>query len=315
MGEMTRAVQAWYPTPANTSDPIANLSSWALATQIFQADFYKAQIQLYRAGSGRPERQLGSLYWQLEDQWQAPTWAGIEYEGRWKVLHTTMKNIYQPVIVAPVWNVSSGMLDVYAVSDLWTEVRGQVELGWVDWSGNALPNVSTGGGGGGGDGRFDFVVGGLNSTVLTSVNISALTGGGNRTASTSGFNASNALFVANITATGTPVNTNATRTYTHINYFTPTPLSKAALVDPGLTVEYDRIADDFVVTASKGTSIWTWLQLSLDDDAVVANLNDNAFLLRRGEQKRVQYKVLSGGSEGWQGRVTVRSIWDFTQSS
>lgn len=314
MGEMTRAVQAWYPTPANLSDPAANLSAWALATQIFQADFYKAQVQLYRAGSGRPERQLGSLYWQLEDQWQAPTWAGIEYEGRWKVLHATMKDIYQPVIVAPVWNVSSGMLDVYAVSDLWTEVRGQVELGWVDWRGNALSNVSTGSGGGGSR-IFQFVVSGLNSTVLTSVNVSALTGGGNGTAMTTGFNASNALFVANIVATGTPVNTNATRTYTHTNYFTPTPLSKAALVDPGLTVQYDRVADEFVVTASKGVSLWTWLQLSLDDDSIVANFDDNAFLLRRGERRRVKYKVLSGRNEGWQDRVTVRSIWSFTQSS
>jgi beta-mannosidase len=206
------------------------------------------------------------------------------------------------------------MLDVYAVSDLWTEVRGQVELGWVDWSGNTLPNVSTGSGGGGGK-CFEFIVGGLNSTVLTSVNVSALTGAGNGTAATAGFNASNALFIANITATGTPVNTDATRTYTHTNYFTPIPLSKAALVDPGLSVEYDRIADEFVVSSSKGTSIWTWLQLSLDDDAVVANFDDNAFLLRRGEQKRVTYKVLSGGSEGWQGRVSVRSIWSFKQSS
>ncbi|KAL2016569.1 hypothetical protein VTK56DRAFT_3398 [Thermocarpiscus australiensis] len=52
MSEMTRAVQAYYPTPSNLSDPVANLSAWALATQIFQADLYKAQIQLYRAGSG-----------------------------------------------------------------------------------------------------------------------------------------------------------------------------------------------------------------------------------------------------------------------
>ncbi|KAB5545732.1 glycoside hydrolase family 2 protein [Coniochaeta sp. 2T2.1] len=316
MGEMTRAVQAWYPTPANLSDdPVANLSSWVLATQIFQADFYKAQVQLYRAGSGRPERQLGSLYWQLEDQWQAPTWAGIEYEGRWKVLHPTMKDIYQSVIVAPVWNVSSGMLDVYAISDLWTEVRGRVDLGWVDWSGNTLHDVPTGNGGGG-KRSFDFIVGALNSTVLTSVNMSALTGSAtNGTAATSGFNATNVLFVANLTATGTPVNTDATRTYTHTNYFTPTPLSKAAVVDPGLSVRYDRAADEFVVTASKGTSIWTWLQLSLDDDAVVANFLDNAFLLRKGERKRVNYKVLSGGSEGWQGRVSVRSVWDFTQPS
>jgi hypothetical protein len=27
----------------------------------------------YRRGSGLPERQLGSLYWQLEDIWQAPS--------------------------------------------------------------------------------------------------------------------------------------------------------------------------------------------------------------------------------------------------
>lgn len=307
MGEMTRAVQTWYPTPANLSDPVANLSAWALATQVFQADFYRAQIQLYRAGSGRPERQLGSLYWQLEDQWQAPTWAGLEYEGRWKVLHYVARDVYRPVIVAPVWNVSNGVLEVYAVSDLWTEVKGRVEMGWVDWAGNALSGVMAGSGGGG-----EFVVGALNSTVLASVNISALTAHANGTAA---FNASNALLVASITAMGTPVNERATRAYRHTAYFTPTPLANAALVDPGLSVEYDRAADQFVVTASKGMSIWTWLQLSLDDDAVVANFEDNAFLLRRGEQRRVGYKVLSGNSEGWQGRVTVRSTWDFTQGS
>lgn len=318
MSEMTRAVQHWYPTPANLSDPVANLSSWALATQIFQADFYKAQIQLYRAGSGRRERNLGSLYWQLNDQWQAPTWAGIEYEGRYKVLHNVAKDIYSPVIVSPLWNMSSGMLDIYAVSDLWTEVRGRVELGWIDWHGNALPGVSTGHGGEGKK-SFDFVVGGLNSTVLTGVNVSALTGGGSGTTTargnTSGFNASNALLVVSITAVGTPVNKKETRTYTHRNYFTPTPLAQAALVDPGLEVVYDRTADEFVVSASKGTSIWTWLSLSLEDDAVVANFEENAFLLLRGEQKRVKYKVLTGGSEGWQARVSVRSTWNFTQSA
>lgn len=224
--------------------------------------------------------------------------------------------MYRPVIVAPVWNASSGFLDVYAVSDLWTEVRWWVDVGWVDWEGNALPGVTTGEGGEGGRKGFEFVVGALNSTVLMSVNVSALTaGGGNGTAPTGGFNASNALLVASITATGTPVNSRATRTYTHANYFTPTPLANAALVDPGLSVRYDRAADEFVVAASKGMSIWTWLQLSLDDDAVVANFVDNAFLLRRDEQRRVGYKVLSGASEGWQGRVTVRSMWDFTQGS
>ena len=68
MGEMTIAAERWYPVP-NKTDPLANFSTWCHTTQIFQADFYKSEIQAYRRGSGLPNRQLGSLYWQLEDIW------------------------------------------------------------------------------------------------------------------------------------------------------------------------------------------------------------------------------------------------------
>lgn len=105
MGEMTIAVELYYPPP-HLADPVANFSAWCLTTQIFQADFYRSQITYYRRGSGMPERQLGSLYWQLEDIWQAPTWAGIEYDGRWKFLHYIAKDIYQPIIIAPYYNYS-----------------------------------------------------------------------------------------------------------------------------------------------------------------------------------------------------------------
>jgi beta-mannosidase len=37
----------------------------------------------------------------LEDIWQAPTWAGIEYGGRWMVLHYVAEDMYQNVIIAP----------------------------------------------------------------------------------------------------------------------------------------------------------------------------------------------------------------------
>lgn len=76
MGEMTIAAERYYPVP-NHADSVANFSAWCQTTQIFQADFYRSQITYYRRGSRMPERQLGSLYWQLEDIWQAPTWAGI----------------------------------------------------------------------------------------------------------------------------------------------------------------------------------------------------------------------------------------------
>jgi beta-mannosidase len=96
MGEMTMAAEQWYPTPprgiingTEGDGGLEHFKAWCHVTQIFQADYYKSQIQYYRRGSGMPERQLGSLYWQLEDIWQAPTWAGIEYDGRWKVLHVS----------------------------------------------------------------------------------------------------------------------------------------------------------------------------------------------------------------------------------
>lgn len=81
MGQMTIAAQRWYPVP-NKANSVANFSAWCHTTQIFQADLYKSEISFYRRGSGLPNRQLGSLYWQLEDIWQAPSWAGIEYDGK-----------------------------------------------------------------------------------------------------------------------------------------------------------------------------------------------------------------------------------------
>lgn len=37
--------------------------------QIIQTQTIVDQIAFYRRGSGMPERQLGSLYWQLNDLW------------------------------------------------------------------------------------------------------------------------------------------------------------------------------------------------------------------------------------------------------
>jgi len=66
--QMITAIKMWYPTP-HLSDPVANFSAWIYSTQVFQASFYQHQIAVYRRGSGLPNRQLGSLYWQLEDLW------------------------------------------------------------------------------------------------------------------------------------------------------------------------------------------------------------------------------------------------------
>ncbi|KAJ8606731.1 hypothetical protein MRB53_040750 [Persea americana] len=112
MGEMTNAVAQWYPLPDKT-DPGANFSAWCHATQIFQADLYASEIAFYRRGSGLPTASWGALYWQLNEIWAAPTWAGVERDGRWKVVHYAAKDIYEHVIIAPYYDAATGNLSVW----------------------------------------------------------------------------------------------------------------------------------------------------------------------------------------------------------
>jgi beta-mannosidase len=73
MGQMMIAVETYYLILFK-DNPLANFSSWCLATQRFQANMYKSEILFYQCSSRHPEQQLGSL-------WQLPTWAGIEYNS------------------------------------------------------------------------------------------------------------------------------------------------------------------------------------------------------------------------------------------
>lgn len=226
---MTRAAQEWYPVP-NKIDSVANFSAWCHTTQIFQADLYSSEIQFYRRGSGLYNRQLGSLYWQLEDQYVTPTWAGIEYDGRWKVLHYTAKDIYQPVIISPFYNRTTGDLQVYVTSDLWESVSGTANFTWYDWSGAQL-NIST-------PVTVDVHVGAINTTRVLQTNTFSIL-------NTTGYNYSNVLLHMSTEVEGELPNTNITRTFRHENWFHASPLSSAALIDPGLELSYSNTTKKF----------------------------------------------------------------------
>ncbi|NBP28808.1 MAG: hypothetical protein EBV23_04395 [Flavobacteriia bacterium] len=42
-------------------------------------------------------RCMGSLYWQINDCWPAPTWSSIDYGGNWKALHYTLRDVFRNV--------------------------------------------------------------------------------------------------------------------------------------------------------------------------------------------------------------------------
>jgi len=290
MAEMTLAAERYYPVPRH-SDTLANFSAWCWTTQIFQADFYRSQIEYYRRGSGFPERQLGSLYWQLEDIWQAPTWAGIEYDGRWKVLHYVAKDIYQPLIIASYLNDTNGDLTGYVTSDLWSEAEGTASLAWYDYNGTLLSPPS----------NVPFTVGGLNTTRVLQSSMNDLP-----------YNLTSSFMKLNLTATGTLPNTLNSSTLTHSSIFATLHLNTASLSDPGLVLTYNNATGDFTLQATKAVAAWVWLDLPA---GVLGNFDSNAFwLLPSDGVKEVGFTLKDdGGVKGWQELVVVRSLWDNTQ--
>ncbi|KAE8151409.1 glycoside hydrolase superfamily [Aspergillus avenaceus] len=293
MGEMTVAVQRYYPVPSKT-DSVANFSAWCHATQLFQADMYKSEIQFYRRGSGKPERQLGSLYWQLEDIWQAPSWAGIEYGGRWKVLHYVARDIYQPVIVSPFWNYTTGDLDVYVTSDLWESVRGRVNLTWTDLSGKRLPHNA------GTPSSVSFQVGALNTTRVYHTNVKNLTLS----------NPKDSVLSFSLSGEGHLPNSDKKTTFTHENHFTPAFPKDLALRDPQLELSYDAQAKVFTVEAKSSVSLYTWLDYPA---GVVGYFEENVFVLLPGQKKEIGFVVQEDSTDGeWVQGVTVQSLWNQT---
>ncbi|PLB39600.1 beta-mannosidase mndA [Aspergillus candidus] len=291
MGEMTMGVERYYPIPSNP-DPIANFSAWCHATQIFQAEMYKSQIQFYRRGSGMPERQLGSLYWQLEDIWQAPSWAGIEYGGRWKVLHYVARDIYQPVIVSPFWNYTTGDLSVYVTSDLWETATGTVNLNWLDLSGRRLASNA------GTPSSVSFTAGALNTTKIYSTNVKDLSLSDRK----------NSILLLSLNGKGQLPNSKGVVSLDHSNHFTPVFPKDLTLVDPKVKVTFDAKTKTFTVEAQSGISLYTWLT---HPESVVGYFEENAFVLIPGQKKTVGFVVQEDGTGGeWTQEVTVQSLWD-----
>ncbi|MBQ4572820.1 MAG: glycoside hydrolase family 2 protein [Clostridia bacterium] len=46
------------------------------------------------------ERCNGSLFWQYNDCWQAPSWSSVDYTGKWKALQYAARHFFEPVCVS-----------------------------------------------------------------------------------------------------------------------------------------------------------------------------------------------------------------------
>lgn len=115
-----------YPTPKD-------FESFLYLSQVLQAEGIKIGAEHLRRIM---PRNMGSLYWQLDDCWPVASWSSIDYYGRWKALQYYAKRFYSPVLLSPI--VEEKDLKFYVVSDLVAETKAVLNVELRDLDGNKL---------------------------------------------------------------------------------------------------------------------------------------------------------------------------------
>ncbi len=75
----------------------SSFENFVYASQLLQRDAIKYGVEHFRRFRGRC---MGAVYWQLNDIWPGPSWASVDYYGRWKALHYAAKRFFAPVLLS-----------------------------------------------------------------------------------------------------------------------------------------------------------------------------------------------------------------------
>lgn len=93
--------------------PTDDFEEFVYRSQLTQAYAVSTAINGHRLNAPRC---MGTLYWQLNDCWPAPTWSSIDYYGNWKALHYTVRDDYRQVAVLKKTD-SKGNVELFLKSD------------------------------------------------------------------------------------------------------------------------------------------------------------------------------------------------------
>ena len=106
-------------------------------SQVQQALAIKTAVEYWR--TLRPLC-MGTLYWQLNDNWPVCSWSSVEYDGTWKLLHYAARRFFAPVLLC-AWQ-KGGQVEVRLVNDLPVEAKCKATISVIDFSGKVLSKES-----------------------------------------------------------------------------------------------------------------------------------------------------------------------------
>ena len=223
------------------------------ASQVMQAEGIRFGSEFYRRIRNRC---AGSLYWQVGDCWQAPTWSGIDYSGRWKALHYRARHFYAPLLLS--LDHEGGQIDVYVVSDRMDRVAGRILWTLRDASSKVLKTDTV-----------DIEIAPLSAKCFFSLDIAELLGE---------MNERDVYLEAELLVNGVCVNEN------HYLFVKP---KHFRFEDPKLCTEVCENGDRFeIIVTVDAFAMYIYMDLKTDD----CRFDDNFFNLSRGSRKVIVKK-------------------------
>ena len=123
----------YFPKPSGFEEEL-------LYSQFQQGMAIKSACEAWRAQ--RP-RCMGTLYWQLNDNWPVSSWSSIEYGGKWKPLHYMARRFFAPVaavampdVVDRKANLTHGR--IFALNDTDRPIEGELAVEYWTYGGKVV---------------------------------------------------------------------------------------------------------------------------------------------------------------------------------
>ncbi len=85
------------------------------------------------------QRCMGTVYWQLNDNWPVASWSSIDYFGRWKPLHYAVRRAFAPVALTLVRDADAVV--AWLANDQAAPVKGILRGTFRDLDGHVLEKV------------------------------------------------------------------------------------------------------------------------------------------------------------------------------
>jgi beta-mannosidase len=96
--------------------------SYLYLSQIQQSRCYETAINYWRSlrsdlSGGNIPQTMGVLYWQLNDIWEGPSWASMEWGGRWKPLQYSVKRSFAEISLSFLGLPQEDEVKVFGIND------------------------------------------------------------------------------------------------------------------------------------------------------------------------------------------------------